>query len=359
MMTVTPIQLSDDQRWKAVRSRDVSLDGAFVYAVRTTGVFCRPSCPSRLSKRDNTEFFSSPAAALASGYRECKRCRPAEQAEHNHRAGTIRDACAMIEAAEDTPTAKELASDLGLSVSHLRREFKRLTGVTMREFAAGKRVERLQKALRQGRAVSDAIYEAGYGSGSRVYESARRTLGMTPAQYRDGGPGISISFTTAPSSLGLILVAATERGVCCIEFGEDSESLVDSLSNRFPAAHIERDESGLEEWLATVVRFIATPHAGLSLPLDIQGTAFQRRVWKALQSISIGSTSSYSEIATEIGKPKAHRAVARACAANPLAVAIPCHRVLRTDGSLGGYRWGLDRKTELLAREQSADSDSD
>jgi len=359
MTTMTPTQLNEEQRWNAVRSRDVSLDGAFVYAVRTTGVFCRPSCPSRLSRRDNTEFFPSPAAAIAAGYRECKRCRPMEKAEEDPRAETIRTACAMIEAAEETPTAKQLASDLGLSASHLRREFKRLTGVTMREFAAGRRVERLQKALRQGRAVSDAIFDAGYGSGSRVYENANRTLGMTPAKYRDGGAGLSISYTTAPSCLGLILVAATERGICCIEFGEDSESLRDSLSNRFPAAYIERDEGRLEEWLASITKFIATPRVGLSLPLDIQGTAFQRRVWKALQSISIGSTSSYGEIAAELGKPKAHRAVARACAANPIAVAIPCHRVLRTDGSLGGYRWGLERKAKLLARERSADSDSD
>ncbi len=359
MMKTIPIQLNDDQRWHAVRSRDVSLDGEFVYAVRTTGVFCRPSCPSRLSRRDNTEFYSSAPAAIAAGYRECKRCRPADMTQHDPRAKTIRDACAIIEAAEETPTAKQLASTLGLSASHLRREFKRLTGVTLREYAAGIRIERLQKALRQGQAVTDAIFEAGYGSGSRVYENSNRTLGMTPAQYRDGGPGVSISFTTAPSSLGLIMVAATERGICCIEFGEDNDSLVDSLSNRFPAAHIERNESELEEWLAKITDFIATPRAGLSLPLDIQGTAFQRRVWKALQVISIGSTVSYSEIAAEIGQPKAHRAVARACAANPIAVAIPCHRVLRSDGSLGGYRWGLERKEKLLARERAARSDSD
>lgn len=229
----------------------------------------------------------------------------------------------------------------------------------MREFAAGMRVKRLQTALSQGQPVADAIFEAGYGSSSRVYESANRLLGMTPAQYRDGGAGISISFTTATSSLGLILVAATERGICCVEFGENDESLVDSLSSRFPGARIERDESELKAWLAGITELIATPRAGLSLPLDIQGTAFQKRVWKALQSITAGSTVSYSEVAAQIGRPKAHRAVARACAANPLAVVIPCHRVLRSDGSLGGYRWGLERKKTLLAREQVEKSESD
>ena len=301
----------------------------------------------------------SPPAAIAAGYRECKRCHPTRLAKESHRATVIRNACAIIDAAEEQPTVKQLALDLGLSSSHLRREFKRLTGVTIREYAAGKRIERLRQTLQQGRPVTDAIFEAGYGSGSRVYESAKQTLGMTPAQYRDGGPGISISYATAMSPLGLMLVAATELGICCIEFGEDCESLVDSLSDRFPEAHIERNESALKEWLATITTFITTPRAGLSLPLDIQGTAFQRRVWKALQSVAIGSTKRYSDIAAEIGQPKAHRAVARACAANPLAVAIPCHRVVRTDGSLGGYRWGLERKAELLARERGAESDSD
>ncbi|HEY5623300.1 MAG TPA: bifunctional DNA-binding transcriptional regulator/O6-methylguanine-DNA methyltransferase Ada [Gammaproteobacteria bacterium] len=355
----TSIPMNNEQRWAAVRARNHALDGVFVYAVKTTGVFCRPSCPSRQSKRDNTEFFRSPGDAEAAGYRACKRCHPKQQSPVDHSTRTIIEACVRLESAEVAPTVGQLAADLGLSASHLRREFKRLTGVTPREYAAGKRVSRLQYELTDGKTVADAIYEAGFGSSSRVYESADRTLGMTPAEFRDGGPDIAISFAIANSELGLLLVAATDKGVCCIELGNSERQLVTSLSRRFPAARLERDADALDDAVRAVSVLLTTPAAGLSLPLDIRGTAFQRRVWRALQHIPPGSTSTYSEVAAAIGSPKAHRAVARACAENVIAIAIPCHRVVRTDGGLGGYRWGLERKRRLLAREKSQRSDTD
>ena len=345
--------INDEQRWEAVRIRDDSLDGTFVYAVRTTGIFCRPSCPSRQSKRENTTFFASPAEAEDAGYRECLRCRPTHFDVEDSRVQTIRRACAVIDAAEQPPLLNELATAIGLSTSHLHREFKRVTGVTPREYAAGKRLERLQNGLAAGRPVADAIYAAGYGSGSRVYENAKRTLGMTPGQYRAGGNNLIIEFTIVPSTLGLLLVAATEQGVCCIEFGTDESSLRASLLQRFPAAQLEVNNDRLRQWVTDLTRFIETPGHAFELPLDVQGTVFQRRVWKALQSIPVGQTASYREVAAAIGQPLAHRAVASACAANKLAVAIPCHRVVRTDGKLGGYRWGLERKQRLLANERA------
>jgi len=345
--------ISDEQRWEAVRLRDDVLDGTFVYAVRTTGVFCRPSCPSRQSKRENTIFFASSTDAEDAGYRECLRCRPTRLSVEDPRVRAIHRACEAIDTADQPPTLNELAATVGLSPSHLHREFKRLTGVTPREYAAGKRVARLQDGLTAGLPVTDAIYAAGYGSGSRVYENAKRTLGMTPGQYRAGGKNLIITFTVVPSMLGPLLVAATEQGVCCIEFGADEDTLRASLTQRFPAAKLETNDDRLREWVAQLTRFIDTPGHALKLPLDVQGTVFQRRVWKALQSIPAGRTASYSEVAAAIGQPLAHRAVASACAANKLAVAIPCHRVVRTDGKLGGYRWGLERKQRLLANERA------
>jgi len=353
-ISATPI--SDEQRWEAVRLRDDMLDGTFVYAVKTTGIFCRPSCPSRQSKRENTIFFAFAAEAENAGYRECLRCRPTRLGVEDPRVRAIRRACEVIDAADQPPPLNELAAAVGLSPSHLHREFKRLTGVTPREYAAGKRVARLQEGLTAGEPISDAIYAAGYGSGSRVYENAKRTLGMTPGQYRAGGKNLTIDFTVLPSALGPLLVAATGQGVCCIEFGADETSLRARLTQRFPAAQLEANDDRLREWVATLTRFIETPGHALKLPLDIQGTIFQRRVWTALQSIPVGRTASYRDVAAAIGQPSAHRAVASACAANKLAVAIPCHRVVRTDGKLGGYRWGLERKRRLLANERAVDS---
>ena len=356
MNEISATSISDEQRWEAVCLRDDMLDGTFVYAVRTTGIFCRPSCPSRRSKRENTIFFASATEAEGAGYRECLRCRPTCLSLEDPRVRAIRRACEVIDTADQPPILNELAAAVGLSPSHLHREFKRLTGVTPREYAAGKRVARLQDGLAAGRPISDAIYAAGYGSGSRVYESAKRTLGMTPGQYRAGGKSLTIDFTVVPSILGPLLVAATEQGVCCIEFGADEDTLRASLTQRFPAARLEANDDRLREWVVQLTRFIETPGHALKLPLDIQGTVFQRRVWKALQSIPAGRTASYREVATAIGQPLAHRAVASACAANKIAVAIPCHRVVRTDGKLGGYRWGLERKQRLLANEQADSS---
>ncbi len=357
MMRTSTDLSRDDLRWNAVLGRDHALDGEFVYAVRTTGVYCRPSCPSRRSKRENTVFFATPVEAEQTGYRECLRCRPTQPSVEERRVQAVRAACAVIDAAEQAPGLSELAATVGLSPSHLHRQFKRLVGVTPREYAAGKRVARLQDGLHTGRTVADAIFAAGYGSGSRVYETAKRTLGMTPGQYRDGGRNLTIEFTVTHSSLGRMLVAATDQGVCCIEFGTSKKALQQSLTKRFPAARVKENDDDLRQWVADITAFIQTPKLGLRLPLDVQGTAFQQRVWKALQDIPAGRTASYRDVAAAIGQPTAHRAVASACSANKLAVAIPCHRVVRTDGKLGGYRWGLERKRQLLALEK-ADSAS-
>ncbi|MEE8543279.1 MAG: bifunctional DNA-binding transcriptional regulator/O6-methylguanine-DNA methyltransferase Ada [Gammaproteobacteria bacterium] len=342
---------SDDLRWNAVVDRDHSLDREFVYAVRTTGIYCRPSCPSRQSKRENTVFFASPVEAEHAGYRECLRCGPTRPSVEERRVEAVRAACAAIDKAEQAPTLHELAAAVGVSPSHLHRQFKRLVGVTPREYAAGKRVSRLRDRLRTGRPVADAIYAAGFGSSSRVYETAKRTLGMTPGQYRDGGRNVAIEFTVTRSPLGHLLVAATDQGICCIEFGNGETMLRERLAERFPAARLKENDDDLRRCVADITAFIRTPRHGLRLPLDIQGTAFQHRVWKALQAIPPGRTASYREVAAAIGQPTAHRAVARACSANKLALAIPCHRVVRTDGQLGGYRWGLERKRRLLERE--------
>ena len=347
--------LSDDRRWNAVVGRDHSLDGEFVYAVKTTGIYCSPSCPSRQSKRKNTVFFATPQEAERAGYRECLRCGPSQSSVEERRVQAVRAACAAIDEAEQAPALHELAATVGLSPSHLHRQFKRLVGVTPREYAAGKRAARLRECLHTGRPVADAIYEAGYGSSSRVYETASRTLGMTPGEYRDGGRSVTIEYTVTRSPLGNLLVAATDRGICCIEFGDSETVLRESLTERFPAARLEENDNDLRQWVADITAFIRTPSHGLRLPLDIQGTAFQLRVWKALQAIPPGRTASYRDVAATIGRPTAHRAVANACGANKLALAIPCHRVVRTNGKLGGYRWGLERKRRLLEREAAVE----
>ena len=345
--------LNDDLRWTAVVGRDHSLDGRFVYAVRTTGIYCRPSCPSRQSKRDNTVFFATPVEAERAGYRECLRCVPTQSSVEERRVQAVRAACAVIDEAVQAPALHELAATVGLSPSHLHRQFKRLVGVTPREYAAGKRVARLRDRLHAGRPVADAIYAAGFGSSSRVYETAKRSLGMTPGQYRDGGRNVTIEYTVTQSPLGNLLVAATDQGICCIEFGSSETTLRESLTERFPAARLKENDNDLRRWVADITAFIQTPRHGLRLPLDIQGTAFQHRVWKALQAIPPGRTASYRDVAVAIGQPTAHRAVASACSANKLALAIPCHRVVRTDGQLGGYRWGLERKRRLLEQEEA------
>ena len=332
-------------------SRDARQGEAFVFAVKTTGIYCRPTCPSRRPKRANVTFYQTATQARVAGFRPCKRCDPDGNGVDEHRLSVVREACRMIDESEEPPRLKDLAQALGLSTSHFHRQFKGALGVTPREYAAAKRVERLQRGLAAGRPVTEAIYEAGFGSGSGVYASSKSSLGMSPSEYRAGGKDQAIRYTLARCELGWLLVAATELGVCNIALGDDRKALFGTLEARFPAATISRDDERLKDWVSEIARFARTPTRGLSLPLDVRGTAFQRRVWRALQTIPVGETSTYQEIAHAIGEPQAHRAVANACGANPLALVIPCHRVLRKDGGLGGYRWGTERKRRLLEWE--------
>ena len=341
----------DPAKWSAVERRDASADEQFVFAVKTTGIYCRPSCPARRPKRTNVEFFSSPAQAQHAGYRACRRCTPGEPAVADRHLSAVRAACRRIETAAEPPALAELAAEVGMSAPHFHRVFKGVLGVTPKDYAEAHRLRTLQGRLERGSTVLDAIYDSGYGSTSRVYERSDETLGMTPSKFRGGGEGIEIDFAVTRSELGWLMAATTPKGVCSIEFGEDPQALRSRLQQRFPKAQVREDAAGLGTVLQALGDFIIAPEKGLALPLDIRGTAFQRRVWKALQEIPVGRTASYAEIARAIGKPTAARAVAQACAANKLAVAIPCHRVIRGDGELGGYRWGTERKTRLLERE--------
>ncbi len=341
--------VEQDPRWARVLARDPGADGDFVYAVRTTGVYCLPSSPSRLPQPANVEFFDNAAAAEAAGYRPSRRAAPPALAERH--AAMVADACRRIEAADAVPTLPELASAAGVSPYHFHRLFKRATGRTPRAYAAAQRARKLREQLETRDSVTEAIYDAGYGSNSRFYETADAVLGMTPSRYRAGGADIDIRFAVGQCSLGAILVAQSQRGVCAILLGDDPQALLQDLQDRFPRANLIGGDAQFEQLVAQVVGLIEAPSIGLALPLDVRGTAFQQRVWQALREIPAGSTASYAEIAARIGAPRAVRAVAQACAANHLAVAIPCHRVVRSDGDLSGYRWGVARKRELLERE--------
>lgn len=345
---------TDDARWTAVMARDAEADGHFVYAVRSTGVYCRPSCGARRPRRENVTFHASAAEAERAGFRPCKRCRPDQPAPAARHAGLVETACRHIEQAETEPALAELAAEAGLSPYHFHRVFKAATGVTPKAYARAWRARRAQQELARTGSVTDAIYEAGFRSNARFYADVPGRLGMTPTQFRSGGTRTEIRFAVGQCSLGAILVAATAKGICCISFGDDPQTLVDELQDRFPHARLLGGDSDFEQWVAHVVGFVEAPRLGLDLPLDIRGTAFQQRVWQALREIPAGTTASYSEIAARLGAPKSARAVAAACAANPLAVAIPCHRVVRRDGGLSGYRWGVERKRALLAREEAA-----
>jgi len=345
---------TDDDRWQAVIDRDPAADGLFFYSVRTTGVFCRNVCPARLALRRNVRFHNTCSDAQAAGFRPCKRCRPTEETQSQRHAVAVARACRIIEAADQPPTLNELATEIGLSPHHFHRLFKSQTGVTPKAYAAAHRTARVRDELSQSATVTEAIYGAGFQSSSRFYESSSKTLGMTPKTFRSGGPGTTIRFAIGECWLGSILVAATGAGICAILLGDDPQGLARDLEDRFPSAELVGGDKRFERTVAQVVGFVANPSVGLDLPLDIRGTAFQQRVWNALQQIPAGTTVNYAEIARRIGEPKSTRAVARACAANALAVAIPCHRVVRTDGSLSGYRWGVERKSELLRREQEA-----
>ncbi|MEM7218827.1 MAG: bifunctional DNA-binding transcriptional regulator/O6-methylguanine-DNA methyltransferase Ada [Pseudomonadota bacterium] len=353
--TSTAANLDFDSRWAAVLDRDAAMDGRFVYAVRSTAIYCLPSCPSRRPLKKNVAFFDSPGAAEAAGFRACRRCRPTEwDGASSPRRELVVAACRLIDAAEDAPTLDALALALGVSASHLHRQFKRALGITPKAYARARQVRRLQDNLRTSSTVTEAIYSSGFGSSSRVYECSDTLLGMSPGAYKAGGAGVAMRYTTQATDLGLMLLAATDRGVSCIEFGDDPDELVRSLAARFPRAHLEPDDAGLAAFVAAIEQRLASPTAALDLPLDIAGTAFQQAVWKALRAIPIGTTVSYGEVAAAIGKPAAQRAVARACAENKLAVVVPCHRVVRADGSLGGYRWGAARKRRLLDDEAAA-----
>lgn len=340
--------------WQSVLARDAEADGAFVYAVRTTGIYCRPTCPSRRPRQENVSFFALPEAAEQAGFRACRRCHPEQAAIHNPQVNLVQRVCRAIAAnPEEPPTLASLSAEVGLSPFHMQRTFKRVMGITPRQYADACRMDRLKSELRKGEAVTSALYGAGYGSPSRLYERAPAQLGMTPAVYRRGGAGMRIHYTIVPCPLGLLLVAATERGICAINLGDADDTLADGLKKEYPAAEITRDAFGLDTAVAAIIGYLHGQEPHLDLPLDVQATAFQWRVWEALQAIPYGSTRSYSEIARAIGQPTAARAVAQACATNRVALAIPCHRVVREDGNVGGYRWGTERKRTLLAQEQA------
>jgi AraC family transcriptional regulator of adaptative response/methylated-DNA-[protein]-cysteine methyltransferase len=348
-------QMTHDPRWAAVCARDASADGSFVYSVRTTGIFCRPSCPARRAKFKNVAFHSNAEAARAAGFRPCKRCNPEELAPDSNHARIVADLCRLIERSDDAMTLEQLARHSGWSAFHTQRVFKSVVGVTPKAYANAHRARRTAEALQRGNSVTEAIYDAGFNSSGRFYEQSTSTLGMAPSTYRAGGVGEEIRFAIGECSLGSILVAATERGVCAILLGDDPDELLHDLEQRFQRATLFGGDVVFEELVSKVIAHVEAPGSNLDLPLDIRGTAFQQRVWQALRQIPAGTTTTYSELARSIGAPAAVRAVGRACALNAIAVAIPCHRVVRNDGGLAGYRWGVERKRALLRRESQRD----
>jgi AraC family transcriptional regulator of adaptative response/methylated-DNA-[protein]-cysteine methyltransferase len=359
MTPATHLPFDADDAWGAVLRRDASRDGQFVYAVTSTGVFCRPSCPSRRPRRDRVRFFPSAGVAQDAGFRPCRRCRPLEGAGRGVDEVVTRARAVLDRAAGERVTLDRLAREVGMSPGHLQRRFREVTGLSPREYVEQVRLSRLRSALRGEESVSRAVYEAGFGSGSRVYERSTALLGMTPGEYRREGEGLVIRFTIVSSPLGRLLVAVTDRGVCAVSIGDSETALRRSLEEEFPKAERRRVDDGADDWLAAQVQRVAEElehpgRVGSAIPLDLRGTAFQYRVWRALISIPAGATRSYTEVARAIGEPAAVRAVARACGANRVAILVPCHRVIRSDGSLGGYRWGLPRKAELLRRESAS-----
>jgi AraC family transcriptional regulator of adaptative response/methylated-DNA-[protein]-cysteine methyltransferase len=345
--------MREENRWHAVLARDRRYDGAFVYAVRSTGVYCRPTCPSRRPRRSQVAFFALPEAAEQRGYRPCRRCRPREARAGDAQLAMVRELCRFMDAHADQPlTLAALAARAGINPLRLQRAFKRLLGITPRQYADSRRLTVLKNRLTGGKDVTTALYEAGYGSSSRLYERAPAHLGMTPATYRHGGEGMRIGYTITVSALGRMLVGATERGVCAVYLGSSDAPLEAALAREYPRADIHRDRNGFRGWVDSMLEHLRGAQPNLDLPTDVQATAFQRRVWEELRRIPYGATRTYRQIARAIGRPKAVRAVARACATNPTSVVVPCHRVVRTDGGLGGYRWGLERKQALLAQEK-------
>ena len=351
-MSTNTTYRTEEARWKAVQARDAAADGHFVYAVRTTGVYCHPSSTARLPKRENVEFFDSAKAAEAAGYRASRRARGDQTSAASERAALVARACRLIETSETPPQLEELAAEVGMSAFHFHRLFKAETGLTPKAYVSAYRARKLRDELSAPNAsITNAIYGAGFSSNSRFYEASEQLLGMRARDYRAGGVGAVIRFAVGQCSLGAILVAQSQRGICAILLGDDADALVRDLQDQFPKAEFIGGDDDFEQLIAEVVGFIEAPSVGLKLPLDVQGTAFQERVWRALREIPPGTTVSYAQIAERIGSPKAVRAVAQACGANHIAVAIPCHRVVRRDGDISGYRWGVDRKRELLRRE--------
>jgi AraC family transcriptional regulator of adaptative response/methylated-DNA-[protein]-cysteine methyltransferase len=350
---------SDAVRWDAVQRRDRAFDGAFYYSVRTTGVFCRPSCAARTALRKNVAFHASCQDAVAAGFRPCLRCRPDLPPLAERQAAAVAKACALIDASDEPLDLDTLAAASAMSKFHLHRMFKAHTGITPKAYAAARRAARVTAHLDSGASVTEAIYGAGFHSSGRFYAGAEARLGMTPTRYRQGGQGESIRFAIGACSLGAILVAATDKGICAILIGDDPDLLARDLQDRFPRAQLEGANADFDRTVALVVGFVEAPNIGVNLPLDVRGTAFQQRVWEALRAIPPGVTVSYAELAARVGIPSGARAVAGACAANPVAVAIPCHRVVRNDGALSGYRWGVERKRVLLEREAAALAGSD
>lgn len=343
------------RRWQAVLARDANMDSKFVYAVRSTGVYCRPSCPSRKPMRAQVRFFPVPQVAEKAGFRACRRCKPDRLNGENPSTQMVAFACREIERNAEQPLGLAgLAAQSGTTAHRLHRMFRRVLGITPRQFADALRVRRLKKSLRNGDDVTKALYDAGYGSASRLYERAHAQLGMTPATYRKGGSGMDIAYTIEDCSLGRVMVAATSRGISAVYLGDDDRPLERALREEYPRAALRRDAGALGSWVRTIVKHLRGGERKLNLPLDVHATAFQRRVWEELQKIPYGTTRSYTSIAKALGRPRATRAVARACATNPVSIVVPCHRVVRADGQLAGYRWGLERKKALIEKEQRA-----
>ncbi len=343
----------NEAKWNAVLSRDARFDGQFVFAVSSTGIYCRPSCPSRRPRRDRVSFFQLPEAAEQAGFRACRRCHPRNGRAIDPQSEMVQQVCRLVEDSEERLTLATLSKQMGVSSFHLQRTFKKIVGITPRQYAEVCRTNKFKDSVRDGQPITGAMYDAGYGSSSRLYERAAAELGMTPATYRRNGTGAVINYAVAKCDLGCLLVAATKKGICAVRLGFFETELETALRSEFSEALIKRDDEELREWVSQILENLAGRSPNLNLPLDVRATAFQRLVWEALRAIPYGSTRSYRQVAQAIGRPSAVRAVARACATNPVALVVPCHRVIREDNSLGGYRWGLERKKKLLAEERA------